>query len=391
MSITDSRPDSVTISPLYETRPQLLTLSLLLADLLNIDTPIIITDSRVPSPPSIPPAATTQHTISSLNIPLQQPLDAYPVRSFGDNLFTDLCDSQRIDLNFLKAQHKGKPDGDPLPDSVFEGPHKKAERLERSIRNLERGRAQHEKDQVIRLLDGLQGPDWLRVMGVSGITEGKKKSFEPARAHFIRGCQAILDKFKRWTAEEKRRKQEKERKEREARALRDSQEQDEDSDVADEEEAESDEEEAASDRDGDQDDDMEDDDGAAEESDGDPPDSLDIEASIAKQLREEALAAAKTSSRSRARARDKQRSVSAQPQSAAALKPLKEFKSFFSKPYQRAAALGKNRRRGRTVLAWGHPIPEVAEKDFELPEEMLDQETLRVQARRKRKERRAKP
>lgn len=342
-------------------------------------------------PPSIPLAGTTQNTISSLNIPLQQPLDAYPVRSFGDNLFTDLCDSQRIDLNFLKAQHKGKPDGDPLPDSVFEGPHKKAERLERSIRNLERGRAQHEKDQVIRLLDGLQGPDWLRVMGVSGITEGKKKSFEPARAHFIRGCQAILDKFKRWTAEEKRRKQEKERREREARALRDSQEQDEDSDVADEEEAESDEEEAASDRNDDQDEDMEDDDGAAEESDGDPPDSLDIEASIAKQLREEALAAAKTSSRSRARARDKQRSVSAQPQPAAAPKPLKEFKSFFSKPYQRAAALGKNRRRGRTVLAWGHPIPEVAEKDFELPEEMLDQETLRVQARRKRKERRAKP
>ncbi|KAH8906064.1 hypothetical protein BR93DRAFT_928667 [Coniochaeta sp. PMI_546] len=360
--------------------------------LLNNDTLIVITDSRVPLPLSIPLTAAAQSSASGPNIPQQRPPDSYPVRSFGDNLFTELCDSQRIDLNFLKAQHKAEPDGDPLPDSVFEGPHRKAERLERSIRNLERGRAQHEKDQVIRLLDGLQGPDWLRVMGVSGITEGKKKSFEPARAHFIRGCQAILDKFRRWTAEEKRRKQEKERKEREAKALRDSQDQDEDIDFADEEEpeAEAEEEEVTSDPDGDEDEAMEDDDGAAEESDGDPPDSIDVDASIAKQLREEALAAAKTNSRSRARVCDRQRSASAQPQPAVP-KPLKEFKSFFSKPYQRAAALGKNRRRGRTVLAWGHPIPEVAERDFELPEEMIDEETLKVQARRKRKERRAKP
>jgi hypothetical protein len=345
----------------------------------------------VQSPPSIPLTAAAQSPTSAQNIPLQQPQNSYPVRSYGDNLFTDLCDSQRIDLNFLKAQHKGNSNGDPLSDSVFEGPHKKAERLERSIRNLEKGRAQHEKDQVIRLLDGLQGPDWLKIMGVSGITEGKKKSFEPARAHFIKGCQAILDKFRRWTAEEKRRKLEKERREREAKALRDSQEQDEVSEAADDEEPEDDaEEEVASDPDEDPDEDMEDDDGAADESDGEPPDSLDVDASIAKQLREEALAAAKTNSRSRARARDKQRSVSAPPQPAAEPKPLREFKSFFSKPYQRAAALGKNRRRGRTVLAWGHPIPEVAEKDFELPDEMLDEETLKAQARRKRKERRGK-
>jgi hypothetical protein len=315
------------------------------------------------------------------------------VRSYGDHLFTDLTDSQRIDLNFLKAQHKGRPNGDPLPDSAFEGPHKKAERLERSIRNLERGRAQHEKDQVIRLLDGLQGPDWLRVMGVSGITESKKRSFEPARAHFIKGCQAILDKFKRWTAEEKRRKQEKDRKEREAKAKRDSQEQDEASQAAAEEEEEAEaevEEEATSEMDKDRDEEMEDDDGAAEESDGDPPDSVDVDASIAKQLREEALAAAKTNSRSRARARTKQRSVSAQPPPAVEAKPPKEFKSFFSKPYQRAAAMGKNRRKGRTVLAWGQPVPEIAERDFELPEDLRDEDTLKTQARRKRKERRGR-
>lgn len=346
-------------------------------------------------PPCLPLTLIAQgSSATAQNSPLQPPNDSYPVRSYGDNLFTDLCDSQRIDLNFLKAQHKGKSNGeDPLPDSVFEGAHKKAERLERSIRNLERGRAQHEKDQVIRLLDGLQGPDWLKIMGVSGITEGKKKSFEPARAHFTRGCQAILDKFRRWNAEEKRRKQEKDRKDREAKALRDSAEQEEPSEAADEEEAEANEVISAISEVGDSHhEDLEDDDGAADESDGDPPDSLDVDASIAKQLREEALAAAKTNSRSRARARDKQkqRSVSAQPQRAAEPKPLKEFKSFFSKPYQRAAAMGKNRRKGRTVLAWGHPIPEAEERDFELPEGMLDEETLKVQARRKRKERRHK-
>jgi hypothetical protein len=364
------------------------------ADLLNVDTPIVITDSRAAQLPlRISHVAHAHSLISSLNIPPPHVSIDYTIRSYGDNLFTDLCDAQRIDLNFLKAQHKGSSNGDPLPDSVFQGPHKKAERLERSIKNLEKGRAQHEKDQIIRLLDGLQGPDWLKVMGVSGITEGKKKSFEPARAHFIKGCQAILDKFKRWTAEEKRRKQEKDRREREAKLLRDSQEQDTHSEAANEaglREREED-EVADSERDQHEEVDHNEDDGGGDESDGDPPDSLDIDASIAKQLREEALAAAKTISRSRAKARDKHHpSALPQPQPAAEPKPLKEFKSFFFKPYQRAAAMGKNRRRGRTVLAWGHPIPEVPEIDFELPDDFLDEETLRTQARRKRKERRGK-
>ncbi|KAB5549907.1 something about silencing, SAS, complex subunit 4-domain-containing protein [Coniochaeta sp. 2T2.1] len=368
--------------------------------LLNIDTPIVIADSRLPPPPSIPLPAAAQSSTSASNIsppgPHPLPLDSYPIRSYGDHLFTDLCDSQRIDFDFLKAQYKGKSTEDPLTDAVYEGPHKKAERLERSIRNLERGRAQHEKDQVIRLLDSLQGPDWLKVMGVSGITEGKKKSFEPARAHFIKGCQAILNKFRRWTAEEKRRKQEKDQREREAKALRDSQEQEseEEEEEEEEEEAEADEEVASEP----EDEELEDDDGAADESDGEPPDSIDVDASVAKQLREEALAASKTNARSRAKARardkqnqnHKQRSASAQPPPAVAPEPLREFKSFFKKPYQRAAALGKNRRRGRTVLAWGHPVPEPAEREFELPDDLLGEETLRAQARRKRKERRGK-
>ncbi|KAG8413100.1 hypothetical protein J3459_015823 [Metarhizium acridum] len=48
-------------------------------------------------------------------------------------------------------------------------------------------------------------------MGVSGVTETRKKAFEPARAHFVKGCQGILEKFRTWNLEEKRRKLEKEK------------------------------------------------------------------------------------------------------------------------------------------------------------------------------------
>lgn len=326
-----------------------------------------------------------------------QPPNNYSIRSYGDSLFTDLFDSQRINLDFLKAQHhKGKSaEGDahdPLPDSIFEAAHKKAERLEKSIRNSEKGRAQHEKDQIIRLLDGLQGPDWLRVMGVSGITEGKKKGFEPARAHFIRGCQAILDKFRAWAAEEKRRKVEKENRERAAAAARAEEEGHEVKDSDEEEQDDDDdaEEEAAEDLGEDLDADMEDDDGSlSAESDGDPPDSTtsDVDARIAKQLRQEVLAAAKNSSTSRARVT--RRSVSIRPPT---VEPEvhKPFASFFAKPYQRTAALSNNRRRGRKVLAWGHPVPDVVEQEFELPEDLRDEDTLKSAARRKRIYRRGK-
>ncbi|KAJ4296052.1 hypothetical protein N0V88_004754 [Collariella sp. IMI 366227] len=127
---------------------------------------------------------------------------------YGDALFTDLFDSQRIDFSFLNKNNP-LPPSDPLPDDSYEPSHRKAERHEKSYRNTEKGRAQHERDQIIRLLDGLQGPDWLRLMGVSGITETKKRAFEPAREYFIKGCESIIDKFRRWAAEEKRLKREK--------------------------------------------------------------------------------------------------------------------------------------------------------------------------------------
>ena len=345
------------------------------ADVLNIETPIVVLD---PAPNQHPPAQLSAEPTSA-----PRPHD-HPVRSYGDALFTDLFDSRRVDFGFLEAQYKGKTADDPLPDRYFEPAHRKAERLERSIRNSEKGRAQHEKDQIIRLLDGLQGHDWLRTMGVSGITEGRKKTFEPAREHFIKGCKLILEKFRLWGLEEKRRKQEKDRAlAEEARARAEEEEsQGREESVGDEEAEEESEEEDA-----DQPADEEMDDGDGDDgSDGEPPEYSDVDESIAKQLREEAMARSKVAARPTAK-RPKTSHTQGLPAPPEPL-PQKDFTSFFQKRYQREAALSTSRRKGRTVLAWGHPVPEPPARDFELPEEYRDEDTLRARARRKRRDRR---
>ncbi|KAK2072921.1 hypothetical protein P8C59_007245 [Phyllachora maydis] len=272
-------------------------------NVLHPETSILLTDSR-PKLADRPSTVDTQPSSAENDREPRLPR-TYPVRRYSDALFTDLFDAQTIDFSFLEARYTGKSLDDTLPDSVFEPAHKKAERLERSIRNSEKGRAQHEKDQIIRLLGGLEGHDWLRVMGVSGVTESRKKTFEPARDHFIKGCQSILEKFRAWAAEEKRRKRDKDkalayaRKESEHRT-------DGEVDAA---------EQFVEVSDAQEDQDVDGEDGEAR-SEGDPPDS-DIDASIAKQLQEEAFAAANK----------------------------RAFTSFFDKKYQRDAALSKNRRR----------------------------------------------
>ncbi|EDO65466.1 hypothetical protein NCU10806 [Neurospora crassa OR74A] len=353
--------------------------------LLNLDTPIVIGGTHGFRP---------------------RPIESYPIRGYGDALFTDLYDSQTINFSFLETQHKGKAalKDDPLPDSLYETAHKKAERLERSIRNSEKGRAQHEKDQIIRLLDALQGHDWLRVMGVSGITEGRKKQFEPAREHFIKGCQAILEKFRRWAAEEKRRKRKKDRTSnaesggkggkggKGAKANKpqgggkNGKRKHEDAKHKVELKDHRKDEDAAKHRViADSDEEMEDQEQDTGESDGDPPDESDVDASIAKQLREEAIAAAKKKPSKKGK-----RPIPPPPPPEPEPEPYREFTSFFKKPYQRDAALNKNRRRGRNVLAWGQPVPDGDEREFALPQDIMDEETLKAHARRKRRDKRGK-
>lgn len=330
------------------------------ADILTLDTPILIVETSPSSSAALPIRQPHSFTPSTI-----------PIRTYGDDLFTRLNDSQIIDLTWLEAQIKGKVLIDPLPDSYYEPIHRKESRNEKITRNAEKGRSQHEKAQVIRLLDGLRGPDWLKTMGVSGITESKKKQFEPARAHFVNKCEVVLEKFRKWAAEEKRLKLEKDRAAKESRA---SQEAGSPQGNVDEEEVEDDEEEVEQEEEEGQDVDEEDDVRDAR-SDNDPPDMSDVDAS-AKQLHEEAMARSRIAVKS-ARRRPLTQELPPPPPA--------EFKSFFKKPYQRDAALNKSRRRGRTVLAWGHPVPDLEPQDFDLPEEYRDEDMLRSRARRLRR------
>lgn len=339
------------------------------ADILMLDTPIVVVDTSLSSKPSSLPRREPH-----------PPPSAFAVRTYPDHLFTNLNDSQTIDLSWLESQYKGKTLNDPLPDSYYEPIHRKESRNEKITRNAEKGRSQHEKEQVIRLLDGLRGPDWLKTMGVSGITESKKKQFEPARAHFINKCEVVLDKFRKWAAEEKRLKLEKERTVKESRASQDSgsaKDEDEDGDEGDfEAEAEAElsgeeQEDAASaevqeTHEGE----------GVDERGSDPPES-DVDAS-AKQLHEEAMARSRM-----AAAKSTRRRAVVVPE--VPPPPPPEFKSFFKKPYQREAALNKTRRRGRSVMAFGHPVPEPEEMDFDLPEEYRDEDMLKARARRLRR------
>ena len=230
---------------------------------------------------------------------------------------------------------------DPLSDDIFFKAHRRAERQEKQLRNIERERAQHEKVQLERLLDGLKGHDWLRVMGISGITDSEKKLFESKRDWFVREVSFLIDKFKRWKEEEKRRKVEKEL-----------------SVKADEEDDDDDDESG----------------GFGENSTTSPQ---DVDALAALQLQNESVSA------SRIKHKGKHTMVSSlQPP------PLeKPFTSFYSKPYMREAALGKH-RRGRTRFAFGQIVPELAERSFNLPREMLTDDAIRASARSRRRAKR---
>ena len=189
--------------------------------------------------------------------------------------------------------------------------------------------------QLERLLDGLKGHDWLRVMGISGITDTEKKTFESKRDYFIREVELLLEKFRRWKEEEKRRKVEKEISE-------------------------------TADSDG-------------EDSDEDDEDLSDVDMLAARQLHREAH----SHSRRRVRLR---LLPPALPDPPPEEKPLT---SFYSKPYLREAALGKH-RRGRTRFAFGKVLPEIPELDFELPDDFLTEDRIRASRRRGRAARRDK-
>ncbi|KAK3054452.1 hypothetical protein LTR09_004721 [Extremus antarcticus] len=262
--------------------------------------------------------------------------------------------SPSLNLDLISRTIPDNPE-DPLSDDYYLKSHKRAERKEKQLRNIEKERAMHEKVQLDRLLDGLQGHDWLKVLGITGITDGEAKKFEAKRDYFIAEVQALVDKFRQWKEQEK-----KQRLDREAA-------------------------QAAREEDG------EDEDGSENDSVGPP--SSDLNASAARQLQQETASALKSSFTIKLSSKGKEpASVTSTPRAPtlpfAAPSPDVPISSFYAKRHLREAALGKS-RHGRNVTAFGHPLPEMPEREFELPEDYLTVDTLRANAREKRRRKRA--
>ncbi|KAK8233262.1 something about silencing, SAS, complex subunit 4-domain-containing protein, partial [Phyllosticta capitalensis] len=247
---------------------------------------------------------------------------------------------QSVDFSTIVRHTPHHITSDPLGDDVFFKAHRRAERKEKQLRNIEKERAMHEKVQLERLLDGLLGHDWLKVMGVTGITDSEKKEYEPKRDYFIAEVRALVDKFRVWKEEEKRLRMEKEQ----AQQAKDE------DDEAEDEEA---------------------------------PDSSDEDAGAARQLQQEAISASGSSaSKPKPPPAPVQRWIFREPS------PERPFTSFYSKPHLRAAALGQQ-RHGRNITAFGQPIPELVEQEFSLPDDFITPEALAALEREKRRKRRA--
>ncbi|KAG9845511.1 hypothetical protein KCU63_g10497, partial [Aureobasidium melanogenum] len=261
--------------------------------------------------------------------------------------------AQVIDFSSIEKSVGHHPK-DPLTDAFYFKSHRRAERKEKQLRNIEKERAMHEKAQLERLLEALQGHDWLRVMGIVSVADVDAKKYEPKRKYFVDEVNALLLKFKTWKDEEKRIRYEKEA--------------------------------AAMGGDGDE----EEDESESEVS------SADLDASAARQLQIEASGGAKSAKDSKpGKLKSKTRASApvtepAPPPPAPVLTIYREptpegpFVSFYSKPHLRAAALG-NTRHGRTLTAFGVAIPEIEERDFALPEDYVTPEALRDNARKRRR------
>lgn len=303
------------------------------------------------------------------------------------------------------------PEEDPLGEEFYSKAHRRFERQEKQLRNIERDRAQHEKQQLERLLEELRGPEWLRVMGLPGIHENEKKLYEPKRDILISELVALVNKFQAWKDEERRRKIAKEKgatpvdTEAESRRARKRS-----RPVEETTEAES----SLS--------------PGIDMATPSTPDPSDVDAWAALQLHQEARSADDSVAKSRKSSsssrkpkpkksaeneektkpaekkgsqkrpktqHDPEPSPSPNPEPEPAPVPFslpppdnKPFTSLFSDPREREiaqTAVSQDRDEPtHPVLAFGQPIPEIEERDFEPPEEYLTPEAIQASRRHRR-------
>lgn len=151
-------------------------------------------------------ANTTITLVDDLPEPLPIPSTPDPT-PFGNPL-QHLHNCEVIELSEPALRSSGH---DPLNEELYFRAHRRFERQEKQLRNIERDRAQHEKQTVERLLEELRSHDWLRVMGLTGVHESEKKLYEPKRQILIQELVALVNKFQVWKDEERRRKLAKDR------------------------------------------------------------------------------------------------------------------------------------------------------------------------------------
>jgi hypothetical protein len=266
-----------------------------------------------------------------------------PARSRKRKASSPLCDAtippahcstafHALDYTTIAAAVRNDAAQDPLADAVFFTHHRRAERKEKQLRNIEKERAMHEKLQLERLLDGLQGPDWLKVMGITGVTDGERKDWEPKRDFFVKEVEALVDKFRVWKEEEKRLRAEKE--------------------------------------------------AALAADDEDEEDGNDTEESEPNTSHAHDTAQKPRTPLPRRPPRPHGFLLPLIPP-----EPATPFQSFYAKPHLRAAALGKH-RHGRNATAFGLPIPDFGEKEFDIPDDFVDAQFLRDNARQRRRRKR---
>ncbi|CAI7589746.1 unnamed protein product [Penicillium glandicola] len=386
---------------------------------------------EVPEPEFL--AAKTTITIVD-DLPRSPPFSSDPgPTSFGNPLLK-LYDCEKITL---PKPVSNTPAIDPLSEETYFRAHRKFERQEKQLRNIERNRAQHEQQVLERLLDELRGHDWLRMMGLTGVHESEKKLYEPKRDILIQELVTLVNKFQAWKDEERRRKLEKEKvipvpgteaaapnpPARQHSRKRSRPAEDVDSSPAPGTDLQS----------------TLDVDANAEPE----PDPSDVDALAARQLHQEARSADAAKPRKTAPAPRKSISKPApntnitntnepkpklepspkrkkpnptptkppqppaptqpQPQKPAP-RPLQQaslshfwnpaprtgpFTSFFRQRHVREAAIAatKGIRRGgsRSTLAFGYPVPDQAEQEFELPPEILNEDSIQQSQRKRRR------
>ncbi|RMJ24085.1 hypothetical protein PHISP_05043 [Aspergillus sp. HF37] len=320
--------------------------------------------SLAPPKPESLAGDTTVNLIDDLPSPPSDPATTNSESLFGNPL-VNIHGCEVVEL----PKSPSRPGEDPLNEGTYFRPHRRVERQEKQLRNIERERAQHEKLQVDRLLGELKGHDWTRVLGITGVSDAEKKLYEPKRGFFIKELSLLIEKFNIWRDEEKRRKFDAKEKQPYLRAETTPSAAISHATAGSKRRAKhkklSDADHLSN--------------GApvshSQSHGGDPPDPDDVDAWAAYQLHQEARSASgkypKPSSGSN---RKSARSRRAERPNDPFVSPADQF--------PRDAA------QGATSFAFGYPVPVMEEREFRLPPDILNEETIHASRRKLRRLRR---